>query len=120
MAMITLALAILLPLVSPASQLHNLSRTTCQLRAAKRGPPAVGPSNEPLPTRLHWLASAMQRLVDQCAGVAPLTPYADLRLPCGGRDVLGMALSSLDISGGNETARAMRYLRKLPGPEISF
>ena len=31
-----------------------------------------------------------------------------------------MALSSLDISGGNETARAMRYLRKLPGPEISF
>lgn len=82
--------------------------------------PAVGPTDDPLPTRLHWLKTAMQRLMDQCAGTAPLTPYADLKLPCGGRDLLGSALSALDISDGNDTAACMRYLRKLPAPELSF
>lgn len=82
--------------------------------------PIVGPPDDPLPTRLHWLKTAMRLLMDQCAGRVPLTPNSDLKLPCGGRDLLGAALSVLDISEGNDTAACMAYLRKLPGPEISF
>ena len=56
----------------------------------------------------------MQLLIDQCDGQAPLTPYADLKLPCGGRDVPDSALGALDISGGRDTAAAMAALRSQP------
>jgi|EP01049_Picozoa_sp_SAG25_P000752 hypothetical protein len=82
--------------------------------------PVVGPSGEDEPTRLHWLGQAMRRLIDQCAGREALTPYADLRLPCGGRDVPDSALGALDISGGRDTAAAMAALRSQPGVQVSF
>ena len=82
--------------------------------------PVVGPTGEDLPTRIRWLKQAMQLLIDQCAGRAPLTPYADLKLPCSGRDVPDSALGLLDITEGNGTAACMTLLRKQPGPQVSF
>lgn len=90
-------------------------------RRQPSGPdPLVGPSGEDEETRLHWLGQAMQRLIDQCAGRAALTPYADLRLPCGGRDVPDSALGRLDVSAGNDTAGCMAALRRQPGVQVSF
>ena len=82
--------------------------------------PIVGPAGDSRETRLHWLKAAMQLLLDQCAGRAPLTPYSDLRLPCAGRDVPDSALGKLDISGGADTAGCMENLRKQPGQQVSF
>ena len=90
-------------------------------RRQPRGPdPAVGPAGEDTPARLHWIKKAMQRLIDQCDGKAPLTPYADLRLPCSGRDVPDSALGKLDITAGDDTAGCMENLRKQPGAQVSF
>ena len=73
------------------------------------------------PTRIRHLQDAMRLLIDQCEGRKPLTPYGDMKLPCGGRDLMDGALGHLLISGGDDTAGCMAWLRNpASGSPASF
>jgi len=72
-------------------------------------------------TRIQHLQVAMRLLIDQCEGRAPLTPYGDMKLPCAGRDLMDGALGHLLISGGDDTAGCMAWLRNpASGSPASF